>query len=80
MNNNLGSFNMIKDTAATILICTLHAHMTNIAKPGTYNQKINKLLKTNSLPTVKLPDNPPSLEILNMASVSKEDEEETPEA
>lgn len=34
----------------------------------------------SNLPNVKLPDNPPSLDILNMASASKEEEEETSEA
>lgn len=39
----------------------------NIAQPGSYNTEINKLLKANKLPNVIVPDNPPSLEIMNTA-------------
>ena len=42
----------------------LHAHLVNIASPGSYNSQINKLLKQNNLPQVKLPDNLPSADIL----------------
>lgn len=52
---NMGSHNINvgKDTAATILTCMLHAHLINIAEPGSYNNEINKLLKLNNLPTRK---------------------------
>ena len=65
---NTFSINLQKDTAATILTCMLHAHMANIANPGSYNKEMNELLKQNKLPQVNLPDNPPSKDILHMAS------------
>lgn len=76
------NLNIGKDTASTILTCMLHAHFMNMAQPGTYNIEMNKLLKANNLPTVNLPDNPPSFEIINMAhsKVNKATEPDTNKA
>lgn len=72
--------NFDKDTAATILTCMLHVHMSNIAQSGSYNTEINKLFNLNRLPKVHLPDNPPSLDILSMANARTEEEVEEHEA
>ena len=70
-----------KDTASTILTCILHAHINNLARPGTYNEEVNKLFKLNKLLPIILPENPPSKEILNLATrnenedVTMEDQE-----
>ena len=50
--------------------------MHNIAEPGSYNRELNKLLKANKLPQVIVPDNPPSLKILNMANSENKTNEE----
>lgn len=63
--NNLISLNIGRDTASIIMTCMIHAHLMNIVNPGTYNTEMNKLLKANSLPSVILPDNPPSQGIIN---------------
>ena len=67
------------DTASTILTCILHAHLGNIAHPGTYNEEVNKLFKLNKLPPIVLPDNPPSKLILSLAT-KNDMEEDTEEA
>lgn len=59
------SYPLVKAGSQT---CILHAHMSNIAKPGSYNTEINKLFKLNKLPKVHLPDNPPSFDTLNMTN------------
>lgn len=48
-----------------IMTCMLHAHMMNIIQLGSYNVESNRLLKANNLPSVVLPDNPPSQELIN---------------
>ena len=57
-----------KDTAATILTCILHSHILNMSNPGSYNDELNKALQENNLPTIKLPPNPPSTSIFNLAN------------
>ena len=42
----------------------------NLAKPGTYNTELNKALKLNNIAPVVLPNNPPSQEILSLATLS----------
>lgn len=58
----------------------LHTHLINILWPGSYNTAINKLLRLNNLPTVNLPENPPSLQILSIAKATEEEEHTTQEA
>ena len=43
---------------------------------GTYNTEINKLFKLNNLPSIILPDNPPTLKILNMSEDKVDEEKE----
>ena len=60
---------VIKDeSATTILTCIIHAHVINMANPGTYNEELNKVLKMNNLPTVNFPKNPPSNKFLASAA------------
>ena len=48
------------ETYSKIYTCIMHAHLHNIAEPGTYNAELNNMLKQNNLPPVKVPPNPPS--------------------
>ena len=54
----LGTYHSYK-----ILKCIIHAHMINMARPGTYANELNKMLEINNLPTVNAPDDVPSGEI-----------------
>ncbi|ORD93408.1 hypothetical protein ECANGB1_2305 [Enterospora canceri] len=69
-----------KDTATKIMACMMHAHIQNIARPGTYNDEINKVFKLNNLPSIILPENPPSADIFSMTTTIPQDNtaEETP--
>lgn len=50
-----------------VLTIQVHSHLANIAKPGTYSQEANKLLKLNGMKTqLILPDNPPSEDIFKL--------------
>lgn len=55
-----------KDTSTKILACMIHAHLVNIAEPGSYQNELNKVLDANSLPTIIIPDTPNSREIINL--------------
>ena len=46
------------------MACFMHAHLVNIANPGSYNDEVNKVFKLNNLPPIVLPSDPPSLVIL----------------
>ncbi len=46
--------------------CILHAHYRNLENPGTYEVELNKVLKLNNLPTIKIPEIPNSSKILNI--------------
>lgn len=47
-----------------ILISIMHAHIMNLAKPGTYEQELNTMLQKNDLPTMWFPENPDSSSLL----------------
>ncbi len=74
INNAITFPTLEKETATKMIACMMHAHLINAANPGTYNSEFNRALKLNNLPPVILPDNPPSLKILNL---SKEDKTPT---
>lgn len=61
----------------TIFTCMLHAHFVNIANPGTYSTVLNKTLKLNDLPEIKIPDDPPSEQIIG--AFSNEEKTSPPE-
>lgn len=46
-----------------MLVITIHAHLANMAHPGTFGSTVRELLKINKLPDVILPDDAPSYEI-----------------
>ncbi|MPD03979.1 hypothetical protein E2C01_099642 [Portunus trituberculatus] len=70
-NTNTNNINFEKDTATKILTCILHSHMLNMANPGSYSDELNKLFKLNNLPTINLPPNPPSQNILSLTAACK---------
>lgn len=45
---------------------------THIARPGTFDEEVNKMFKLNNLPPIKTLSNPPSQEILNIMSKQHE--------
>lgn len=60
-------------------MCMMHTHFKNSKNPGTYEQELNKMLTANNLPTLKVPEDPPSLDILtaiNRETEHKETEKE----
>ncbi|MPC77104.1 hypothetical protein E2C01_071549 [Portunus trituberculatus] len=48
----------------TGLMCVLHAHLVNSARPGSFQDTLKESLRLNGLPQVRLPPDPPSLAIL----------------
>lgn len=54
----LPSQSYIKDSTAIIQTCLLHAMYKELGEPGTYNSELNKALKENNFPEVKLPSTP----------------------
>lgn len=78
------------NTHTILYACFMYAHIINIARPGTFDEEVNKMFKVNNLPPIKTPNNPPSQEILNvmakqqdsnmeMAGSSKDNEKRTQE-
>ena len=55
-----------KDTNIKIASCMMHAHFLNSLNPGCFNEELNKLYKANNLPSIIIPEDPPSKEILNL--------------
>lgn len=47
-----------------MMLCYVHAHAMNTVQPGTFQKTLIDLLNENNLPTVILPNNPPSQLIL----------------
>lgn len=41
------------NTHLTIYACLMYAHIINIARPGTFEDEVNKMLKLNNLPPIK---------------------------
>lgn len=55
----------IKNTQVSkMMLCYVHAHAMNTIQPGTFQKTLIDLLNENNLPTVILPNNPPSQQIL----------------
>ena len=48
------------DYSYKITICIIHAHFINMARPGSYEATLNKMLRANGLPTVTVPGEIPS--------------------
>ena len=60
MPNNIVSNNQ----TSKMFLCLIHAHTMNAAQSGCFQQTLLDLLNLNKLPSVVLPNNPPSKEIL----------------
>lgn len=45
------------------IVITIHAHLANMAQPGTFGKTVRNLLKLNNLPDGVLPEDAPSFEI-----------------
>ena len=45
-----------------IMICVLHAHFVNTAKPGSYEQELNKMPAINGFRSIRAPKDAPSEE------------------
>ena len=60
-----------KDTTTKIMSCMMHAHLINAVNPGTYNTELNRTLKLNNLPTINLPNDPPSKEIMSLVNTNE---------
>ena len=56
------------DTSFKAMVILIHAHLANIAHPGSFGATVKKLLKINNLPNVNLPDDAPSAAIFRMTS------------
>lgn len=65
----------IPKTHNTILQCMLHAHYINMTYPGSYEEEVNIMFKSNNLPTLKVPKDPPSAAII--AKMQEMEEVET---
>ena len=56
-------------TPLHISTCILHAHFINIARPGTFNEEVNKMLRKNGFEELVFPENPPSEDILRITNL-----------
>ena len=54
---SFGAIDTTKSLAG--LMCLLHAHLSNIASPGSFQQALSAGLAENGLPNIKLPPPPP---------------------
>lgn len=66
-----------RDIHAKIFTIMLHAHFMNIANPGSYQEHLNKTLEANNLPTIIIPECPPSQEIIANTVQTQNTEERT---
>lgn len=55
-------------TSINIYQAMLHSHFVNVGKPGSYTKTFNDLMKAHNLPTLKIQEDPPSLEIITRLS------------
>ena len=60
--------NLNNDLSFKAMLILIHAHLSNIAIPGSFGATVKKLLKKNNLPEVDLPDDAPSSQIFRMAT------------
>ncbi len=63
----LSNINTYKDASTKILTCLLHADLTNMGEPGTFQEVLQETLKCNNLPIIKIPKCSPSTKIMDMA-------------
>lgn len=53
-----------RDRHDRMYMCMMHAHFKNSKNPGIYERELNKMLTANNFPTLNVPEDPPSLEII----------------
>ena len=51
------------DHSFLITTCIIHAHFVNLARPGSYEAELNRMLRSNGLPPVVVPSEVPSEEL-----------------
>ena len=68
-----------KEIHTKIFTCIMHAHVMNMAEPGTYAIELNKILKLNNLPCINAPQNPPSKKIFTTVTQIEEDNKQEEE-
>ena len=57
----------IKDsTELKTAVVVIHAHIHNMIVPGTYKEELNRNLIAHDLPTIEVPENPPSARLFNL--------------
>lgn len=66
------------NTPLDVLVCIMHAHVINIAVPGSFATELNSMLKANGIKEMKFPDNPPSGKLLNITNLMKKPEPAPP--
>ena len=62
------TLNLQSDMSFKAMVILIHAHLANIAQPGSFGTTVKNLLKKNNLPIVHLPDDAPSSEIFRIAT------------
>ena len=62
------NLNLNTDLSFKAMIILIHAHLANIARPGSFGKTVKTLLRQNNLPEVNLPDDAPSAEIFRVTS------------
>ena len=62
------TLNLSSDMSFKAMVILIHAHLANLAQPGSYGATVKSLLKKNNLPIVNLPDDAPSSEIFRIAT------------
>lgn len=62
-----------------ILISIMHAHIMNLANPGSYQKELNAMLQKNELPTMWFPENPDSSILLGATFKHNETTEDNTE-
>ena len=51
---------LIAESGFRALVMVMDAHVYNMIQPGTYNNRLNEILKLNDIKAIKVPENPPS--------------------
>ena len=60
--------NLTSEMSFKAMFILIHAHLANIAVPGSFGATVKKLLRKNNLPEVELPDDAPSAEIFRVTT------------
>lgn len=58
------------EAPAKILTCFIHAHLTNIANPGSFQETLSQTLVANDLPAIKIPNIPDSTQLIKLPGIT----------